>query len=110
ESGGSIGKRAEVFGQARGLDGSLINLDDHSVVVQKERSWERKISAAVEEIAVDDVVDARYLRRCEEDGQGNPLLGRKRANCGGVLGIIEIETQNPKVTRRVFCLMLLKKP
>ena len=109
KSGRSIGNRAEVFEQTCGLDCALVNLDDHAVAVQEERRWERKISAAIEQVAVDDVVDAGYLRRCQKDGQGNPLFGGKGANCRRVLGIVEIETQNVKIVRRVFRLMLLEK-
>ena len=77
-----------------GIDAALIELHDHAFFVDQERGGDAEIPAAVEEIAVDDVVDARYFFGREENGEGNGFAAREGARLVCVGGIVEVDGQD----------------
>src|SRR6184192_302966 len=60
----------QVFREPFRIHPALVNLDDQSFFVKEERSGERQISATVEQIAVNDVVDAADIGRGEQSRKG----------------------------------------
>ncbi len=47
--------------QPFGIQDPLVNLDDHAVLIEEERRREREIPAAVEQVAINDVVNAGHI-------------------------------------------------
>ena len=70
----SIGLRqvdeTQVFREPFRIHSALVNLDDQSFFVKEERSGERQISATIEQIAVNCVVDAADFGRGEQSRKG----------------------------------------
>ena len=83
-----------------GIDAALIHLHDHALLIEQEGGRNAEIPAPVEEIAVDDVVDARYFFGRKEDGKGNALpRPRTIAPCLRVGGIVDIDRQDFHLAR-----------
>ena len=86
-------RRLHIFNQSLRIYSPLVDLDDHSLLVNQERSGNAEIAAAVEQIAVDDVVDGNHLRRREENWERERVF--RREACGkSVSAIVDVDRQN----------------
>src|SRR5689334_15299074 len=52
--------------QMLGIEQPLIHLDDHSIFVNEKRGWQEEVPPAIEQIPIEDVVNARDIRRPEQ--------------------------------------------
>ena len=67
------GTRFHILENTLRIDRPLIDLHDHALSIHQERRRNPKVSAPVEEIAIDDVVDSRYILGCEENRERKPF-------------------------------------
>ena len=62
----SARKGIEVFEQAFGCKGALVDFDDHAFAVDEEGRRHGELAAAIEEVTIKDVVDADDLLCTEQ--------------------------------------------
>ena len=75
----------------------------------------RQVPAAIEQVAINDVVDARNIRRCDQYRKRELLFGNERLHSAEIaraaaVDSIHADTCNPKSRRPELRLISLKKP
>ena len=72
------------------VDWPLINLDDLSLGVDQERSWQLEITMPVKKVAIENVIGGSHVLRPAKDRKGKPMLTDQRANTLRIAGGIEV--------------------
>ena len=65
----------QIFDQPFGMHQPLVNLNNHGVLIEKERSRNGQIPATVEQVTINDVVDVGHILGGEKVGEGEPFSG-----------------------------------
>ncbi len=73
-----VGEDLDILQQSLRIDRALVHLDDHALFVQQERGRNCEIPATVEQVTVNDVVNAGHIFRRKKHRKGEPLLRRER--------------------------------
>ena len=98
--GGIAGDRFHILQQLLRSHRSLVNLDDHAFLIKQKRCGQAEVAAAVEEVAINNVIDACHVRGDEQSGEGEPFSRRECFHRLCVAGIVHIDANDAKATRR----------
>ena len=104
------GDRFHILQQPLRSHRSLVNLDDHAFLIKQKRCGQAEVAAAVEEVAINNVIDACHIRGDEQSGEGEPFSGRECFDSLCVAGIVHIDANDAKASCREGRSALAEQP
>ena len=88
--------RTQVFQKAIRTNQVLIDLDDHAMLIHKERTRKRKISATIVKVTIQDVIDSGDFVASKQHGKRHSLTVDKRSQGCHVAVFVDVHGRTPR--------------
>src|SRR5439155_248128 len=79
-----------------GIEGSLVDLDDESLLIDQKRRGKREVAVAVEEVTIEHVIASCHVLGGHQNQEGELILLREIPNFLRLFGAVDVDRDELK--------------